>query len=469
MGRPVMVQLENDGAGQRGDRAPASLLRPRAMARAPHPRSAETETPDGTDRDAEASAARAWLDRACREGRGVQAMLIGLNRLQAVNLAFGKGGGDHALAEVARRIGHVVAEAPNTGEPDSKPLVARVAGGAFLVASSAPVSRERWEWLGQALARAIARPVMVGAGSVRLLPRIALLRGQPGEPGAALLDRLDQALAQLQRGATRRLLWADGRHPARRRSAARLEADLIAALGGNEIAVLYQPQFRVADGTLAGAEALARWEHPVIGRIGAETLLAVAERADQMAPLGSAIRRTALAGAAAWPAPLRLSLNVTAEDFALPDFAQGLLAATHEAGFAPDRLTIEITEQSLIADFDACARALRRLADQGVAVALDDFGTGFSNFRTLKALPLDTLKLDRSLVRDVAQDPRDRAILAAMTAMARALSLTVVAEGVEDEAQLAVLAEEGVDLFQGFLRSGPVEGSAVGCWGESVG
>jgi hypothetical protein len=457
-----MVQLENDGAGQRGDRAAASLLRPRAMARAPHPRSAQTATPDGTDRDAEASAARAWLDRACREGRGVQAMLIGLNRLQAVNLAFGKGGGDHALAEVARRIGHVVAEAPNSGEPDSKPLVARVAGGAFLVASSAPVSRERWEWLGQALARAIARPVMVGAGSVRLLPRIALLRGQPGEPGAALLDRLDQALAQLQRGATRRLLWADGRHPARRRSAARLEADLIAALGGNEIAVLYQPQFRVADGTLAGAEALARWEHPVIGRIGAETLLAVAERADQMAPLGSAIRRTALAGAAAWPAPLRLSLNVTAEDFALPDFAQGLLAATHEAGFAPDRLTIEITEQSLIADFGACARALRRLADQGVAVALDDFGTGFSNFRTLKALPLDTLKLDRSLVRDVAQDPRDRAILAAMTAMARALSLTVVAEGVEDEAQLAVLAEEGVDLFQGFLRSGPVEGRAVG-------
>ncbi|WP_333836474.1 GGDEF domain-containing phosphodiesterase [Novosphingobium sp.] len=432
------------------------------MARAPHPRPAETETAIGTDRDAEASAARAWLDRACREGRGVQAMLIGLNRLQAVNLAFGKGGGDHALAEVARRIGHVVAETPNSGEPDSKPLVARVAGGAFLVASSAPVSRERWEWLGQALARAIARPVMVGAGSVRLLPRIALLRGQPGEPGAALLDRLDQALAQLQRGATRRLLWADGRHPARRRSAARLEADLIAALGGNEIAVLYQPQFRVADGTLAGAEALARWEHPAIGRIGAETLLAVAERADQMAPLGSAIRRTALAGAAAWPAPLRLSLNVTAEDFALPDFAQGLLVATNEAGFALDRLTIEITEQSLIADFDACARALRRLADHGVAVALDDFGTGFSNFRTLKALPLDTLKLDRSLVRDVAQDPRDRAILAAMTAMARALSLTVVAEGVEDDAQLAVLAEEGVDLFQGFLRSGPVEGSKVG-------
>jgi EAL domain-containing protein (putative c-di-GMP-specific phosphodiesterase class I) len=225
--------------------------------------------------------------------------------------------------------------------------------------------------------------------------------------------------------------------------------------------VLYQPQFRVADGALAGAEALARWEHPGLGRIGAETLFAVAERADQMAPLSQAIATTALAGASAWPAPLRLLLNVTAEDFALPDFAQGLLARAAAAGFAPERLTIEITEQTLIADFEGCAAALRTLAAKGVAVALDDFGTGFSNFRTLKALPLDTLKLDQSLVRDVARDHRDRAILAAMVAMARALSLTVVAEGVENAEQLEVLAQEGVTLFQGFLRAGPLDSAAM--------
>jgi predicted signal transduction protein with EAL and GGDEF domain len=102
--------------------------------------------------------------------------------------------------------------------------------------------------------------------AVRLLPRIALLRGQPGDSGSSLLDRLDQALVQLQRGAARRLLWADGSHRARARSAALLEADLIGALHRDEIAILYQPQFRVSDGALAGAEALARWEHPTIGR-----------------------------------------------------------------------------------------------------------------------------------------------------------------------------------------------------------
>jgi EAL domain-containing protein (putative c-di-GMP-specific phosphodiesterase class I) len=129
-----------------------------------------------------------------------------------------------------------------------------------------------------------------------------------------------------------------------------------------------------------------------------------------------------MTGAQGWPEAWRLSLNVTPEDFALPDFAGSLLGRARDAGFAPERLTIEITEQTLIADFAACAQALRQLAGQGVRVALDDFGTGFSNFRTLKALPLDTLKIDRSLVRDVAHDRRDRAILAAMVAMARALA-----------------------------------------------
>ncbi|GHC93706.1 bifunctional diguanylate cyclase/phosphodiesterase [Novosphingobium pokkalii] len=410
---------------------------------------------------ADAAAARAWLD-AARGGAGIQAMLIGLNRFQAVNLAFGHGGGDRVLAEVARRIAHFAAEELGPAQAgDPAPLVARVSGGEFLIACGSPRSRERWQVLAQALGRSIARPLALGGDAVRLLPRIALLRGQAHEDGGALLDRLDQALAQLLRSGARRLAWADGSHRAGRRSAARLEADLIGALHRDEIAVLYQPQFRVADGALAGAEALARWEHPGLGRIGAETLFAVAERADQMAPLSQAIATTALAGASAWPAPLRLSLNVTAEDFALPDFAQGLLARADAAGFAPERLTIEITEQTLIADFEGCAAALRTLAAQGVAVALDDFGTGFSNFRTLKALPLDTLKLDQSLVRDVARDHRDRAILAAMVAMARALSLTVVAEGVENAEQLEVLAQEGVTLFQGFLRAGPLDSAAM--------
>lgn len=392
-----------------------------------------------------------WFDGVGSESGFVQAMLVSLQRLPAVNLAYGMAGGDRVLVEVARRLRDFVAD-----ELGTQAIVARAAGGAFLVASRAALSRERWQWLAEALGRAIARPLVVDGERLSLAPRMALLRGKPGESGAELLDRLDQVSGDLQRRSGRRVLWADGTHPARGRSAANLEGDLLGALHRDEIAILFQPQFAVSTGALAGAEALARWEHPSFGQIGAETLFAVADRGDHVVQLSQHIARRALTMAAQWPEPMRLSLNVTAEDFAVGDFAGSMRAALKASAFPPHRLTIEITEQTLITDFEACAASLRDLAVIGVSVALDDFGTGFSNFRALKALPLDALKLDRSLVSDVQHDPRDRAILSAMVAMARALELKVIAEGVENEEQLAILRAEGCDLFQGFLRSGPI-------------
>jgi EAL domain-containing protein (putative c-di-GMP-specific phosphodiesterase class I)/GGDEF domain-containing protein len=409
----------------------------------------------GDDRDvltglAGVDSAAVWLDGAGDSGF-VQAMLVSLQRLPAVNLAYGVAGGDQVLVEVARRLRDFVAN-----ELDPGAIIARTAGGAFLVASRAALSRERWQWLAEALGRAIARPLVVDGERLSLAPRMALLRGRPGESGAELLDRLDQASGDLQRRSGRRVLWADGSHPARGRSAASLEGDLLGAMHRDEIAILFQPQFSVATGALAGAEALARWEHPSFGRISAETLFAVADRGDHVAQLSRHIARRALAMGEEWPSDMKLSLNVTAEDFAVGDFAATMRRTLEVTQFPPERLTIEITEQTLITDFEACAAALRDLADSGVSVALDDFGTGFSNFRALKALPLDALKLDRSLVKDTPHDPRDRAILAAMVAMARALGLKVIAEGVETAAQLAILQDEGCDLFQGFLRSGPI-------------
>jgi diguanylate cyclase len=404
--------------------------------------------------------AQTWLDAAGAAGF-VQAMLVSLPRFQAVNQAYGKVGGDRALVEVARRIADFVA-----AEIEDQSLVARTAGGEFLVASRQALSRERWQWLAEVLGRTIARPLALDGERLSLAPRTALLRGRPGEGGAALLDRLEQVASDLQRRSGRRVLWADGSHPARGRSAASLEGDLLGAMHREEIAILFQPQFTVSGGALAGAEALARWEHPTFGRISAETLFAVADRGDHVAQLSRHIAKRALGIAANWPAPLRLSLNVTAEDFAVGDFAGTMRRIIQDTGFPPERLTIEITEQTLITDFEACAAALRDLAEIGVSVALDDFGTGFSNFRALKALPLQALKLDRSLVKDVAGDPRDRAILAAMAAMARALELKVIAEGVENEAQLAILQTEGCDLFQGFLRSGPIAAEAFAALAE---
>ncbi|KPF91103.1 diguanylate cyclase [Novosphingobium sp. AAP83] len=403
----------------------------------------------------EAADALGWLEKAGQDGF-VHAMLIGLHRFRSVNLAYGQAGGDLALAEIARRIRDCVAEELG---PDA--LVARVSGGDFLVASAGTISRERWQWLAEAFARTVARSLAIRGDVLHLAPRTALLRAQPGEGGAAMLDRLDQALSSLQQQTAKRVSWADGSHRARGRSAARLEADLIGAMARNEIGLVFQPQYTVSTGALAGVEALARWDHPQLGRIGAETLFAIAERGDHVAQLSHHIAKRALAIAAEWQPPLALSLNVTAEDLGDEEFAENFRVLLARTGFAPKLLTLEVTEHALVADFVRSAQVLGELAGLGMRIALDDFGTGYANFQTLKALPIDTLKLDGSLARDIDQDPRDRAILRAIIAMARALGQKVVVEGIERETQLAVLAHEGCDTFQGFFRAGPMAADEI--------
>ena len=406
-----------------------------------------------------ADAARDWLDTVADTGEA-KAMLISLPRLQTVNLAYGQPAGDKVLVDVAQRIDGFAQTELGMAEPgasaDAEPLIARLAGGQFLLGSHRAPGRERWQYLAEVLGRVIGRTLMVEGDALHLVPRIALLDVRPGDSGDGVIDRLAQAASTLERLPGRRVLWGDEGDTVPGGSIALLEADLLGAMHRDEITVLFQPQFDCRTGVLKGAEALARWQHPRFGRIAAETLFAVADRGDHVAQLSNHIARRALTLAAAWPKPLRMSLNITAEDFALGDVVGSIRGLLAKSGFAPERLTLEITEQSLIGDFETCAVALEALASDGVQVALDDFGTGFSNFRTLKALPLNALKLDRSLVRDIALDPRDRAIVAAMIAMARALDMKVIAEGIESEAQLAILAEEGCDLFQGFLRSGPV-------------
>jgi len=382
-----------------------------------------------------------------------QVMLIGLPRFQSVNHAYGQPAGDGALIEIAQRVRTLAGE-----EIEGEWFAARLGGSDFLLAARDDVTRERWSFVAATLADAVARPLAAAGGHLRLVPRLALLRARAGEAAADALDTLSQALADAQRQPGVRLVWADGRRAPRGRSAAALEADLLAALARDEIAVLFQPQFALADGRLTGAEALARWEHPTLGRIGAATLFAVAERADQTLQLSQHIAARALAAAADWPTELglRLSLNLTAGDLARGGFADTIRAAIGAAGFAPGRLTLEVTEQALLVDLEGAAASLRDLAADGVRVALDDFGAGFANFRYLKLLPLDYLKLDHSLTDEVVALPRDRAILRAIVAMARTLELEVIAEGVESEDQRALLAAEGCDYFQGYLRAKPM-------------
>ena len=253
----------------------------------------------------------------------------------------------------------------------------------------------------------------------------------------------------------RRRMTAD-----RRKGGGRRVEELHAALRETQIEILFQPQFACDDGRLLGAEALSRWNHPRLGRIGVEALFDIAERSGEAARLTCHIAGRALATAAAWPAPLRLSLNVTAMDLAEEEFAENIAVSLTRAGFDPRRLTLEITEQALVYELDRSAVQLERLAAQGIDIALDDFGAGFCNFRYLKRLPLDCLKLDRSMIEGITEDERDRAVLRGIMAMALALDLSVVAEGIETEAQRDAVAREGCAAWQGFLGAEPMSAEA---------
>lgn len=238
-----------------------------------------------------------------------------------------------------------------------------------------------------------------------------------------------------------------------------LARDLERALTADEIEVLFQPQVDMASGAIVGAEALMRWRHPQLGELGAEQLIAAAERAGLVPALSASVHARALAAAATWPAGPRLSLNVTAEDLAEPDFAASMAGLVTEYGVAADRVTLEVTERGLIEDRERASQALATLRQQGFRIAIDDFGTGYSSLAYLAQLPLDYLKLDRVLTQDIAGSARDRTVVKGVIELAHSLGLTVIAEGVETEQQRDLLARAGVELWQGFLCAGPV-GSA---------
>lgn len=390
-----------------------------------------------------------WTEQ--NPARQVLAMQLGFRRFQSVNLGYGLETGNDALVEIARRVAQFSAS-----ELGADALVARIGGSEFLIATTDDIDRDHWQWLAEALCATLSKVLLLKEDRVRLIPRVALLEAPAADGAAVLFDRLDQTMLHLHGCASHRILWGDRSHPMQRLSSAQLEADLLGAISRDEIAIRFQPQFETQTGRLVGAEALARWNHPELGMVDAAQLFASAARADHISQLSRHILTRSLQEAGQWGHRLRLSVNVTAEDLAEPDFADFMQALIADTRFEPRRLTLEVTEQALLHDLADSGLKLCTLVQEGITIALDDFGTGFSNFGYLKSLPVHCLKLDRLLVRDLGADDRDRAILLAILGMAEALGLSVVAEGVEREEQLAVLKADGCPFYQGFLGSPPL-------------
>ncbi|NVE93625.1 EAL domain-containing protein [Altererythrobacter lutimaris] len=244
-----------------------------------------------------------------------------------------------------------------------------------------------------------------------------------------------------------------GIHPALEKA---LSRDVARAMEAGQIELRFQPQFCAKSGAMLGAEALARWQHPVLGEIGAAELFSMAARCNLSGELSQHMVSLAVAAASEWPQELRLSVNITPDQLADPAFASELTLLLVSHGFAPSRLTLEITEQTLLGNLTASARALTAVAATGVRIALDDFGAGFCNFQYLKRLPVHAIKLDRSMMHGITRSQRDLEVLRAILRLAEALELETVAEGIETEGQRQVVIDEGCDAWQGYLWAEPL-------------
>lgn len=396
-------------------------------------------------------AARRRLAAMMAEAQAPGVLLIGLTRLQPVNATYGRTGGDVLIQAAARRIEAIVRGKAAGG------WSARRSGTEFLVClpRATPEALTR---LAETLVGAIERR-FVASPDVFLIGAVVGGAIEEDDGVSGLLRRSGAALAEAREGAGSAIRIAEAGEGDGLSRSQRLAGDVRRAMDGGQIDLVFQPQVCVADRSIEGVEALARWRHPELGELGAGLLFAAAERANLAEPLSAFVQARALEIAAGWPAALhnlRLSINVTAPDLARPGFAAGLLATIERSGFDPGRVTAEVTEEGLIEDLAAAASALAELRRGGVRVAVDDFGTGYSSLAYLKALPLDYLKLDRRLTEDITGSPRDRIVVRGVIDMARSLGLGVIAEGVETDEQLSLLAAEGCTLYQGFLCSEPV-------------
>jgi len=274
-----------------------------------------------------------------------------------------------------------------------------------------------------------------------------------------LLKRADVAMYQAKAAGRNTLRFFDPQMQAAVQARAQLDADLRAGLQRNELQLHYQA---VVDGynRIVGYEALLRWRHPQRGMVPPGEFIPIAEQSGLILPIGQWVLRTACRQLVEWvqqPATqgLSIAVNVSARQFRQSDFVDQVLAVLDETGARPQRLKLELTESLLISDVEDAIRKMEALRQRGVRFALDDFGTGYSSLAYLKRLPLDQIKIDQSFVRDILSDPNDAAIVRTILALARAMDLQAVAEGVETEGQRQFLLDNGCMVFQGYLFGCP--------------
>ena len=396
------------------------------------------------------------IDRKDRE-RNVSAVLFtDLDHFKEVNDSLGHDVGDELLKGVSERLKACL----RPGD-----TAARLGGDEFTVLLDTVAHVGDAIRVAERITEEMRRPFDLTGGQVTVTTSIgiALSASADEQPGNLLRDA-DYAMYEAKReGKSRYKVFNSGIYAQTLRRL-RLEKDLKRAIESEEFEVHYQPKVLAQTGEIVGVEALARWRHPERGLILPGEFIPLAEETGLIVPLGQWVLREACRQAHEWRerypnvSRMTVSVNLSVRQFRQPDLVQSLAKILRETGLEPSRLELEITESMVTDDVEHAIGVLRELKDMNVQLAVDDFGTGYSSLGSFKHFPLDHLKIDRSFVDGLGQDPKDTAITQLVVDLAHTMGMQVVGEGVETGEQLARLTEMGCDVVQGFYFWKPLTG-----------
>ncbi|WP_263263143.1 EAL domain-containing protein [Pseudomonas sp. RIT-PI-S] len=373
---------------------------------------------------------------------------LDLDRFKPINDTLGHGAGDQVLCEVANRLRSAVRDCD---------LVARLGGDEFVIVGCDLPATFDVERFCARLCEAVAQPLLVEGHEVSVSVSIGVvLSPADGAQASDLLRYADIALYEAKAAGRNNWRFYVAEMNQRVLERRRVETDLRQALRGNELFLEYQPRVDLPGNRLAAAEALVRWRHPERGLLPPGQFIAVAEESGLIVALSDWVLRHACEEALGWAKPLMVSVNLSSVEFQRGDLVARVQAALDASGLPAHRLELEITESVLLDDANKALHTMQKLKGIGVRLAMDDFGTGYSSLSYLRAYPFDALKIDRSFISDLGGAGPSRAIIRAIVDLGKALGLTVVAEGIETQAQLEQLCGIACDQGQGYLLGRPM-------------
>ncbi|MBV8379182.1 MAG: bifunctional diguanylate cyclase/phosphodiesterase [Paucibacter sp.] len=386
-------------------------------------------------------------------------MCIDLDGFKPVNDSLGHAAGDQVLRELAQRMAKVARE---------RDTVARVGGDEFvMLVEDLPDGTDAIA-LAQRMIDALEVPVVLDGQALHISASIGIAL-YPEHGADKLVAHADAAMYAAKRAGGKTYAVFESHMDARASEQLSLRSDLSRALADGQLELHYQPKFDSRRGSLRGVEALMRWRHPARGMVAPDLFIPVAERFGMITELGNWVIDEACRQMQAWDAVgLRMSvaINLSVHQLRQPDLVDRVRAALQRCGIGPERLLCEITESVAMEDTRTTQRTFEGLRAIGVYLSIDDFGTGYSSLAYLRQMPAQQLKIDRSFVRDLAASADARAVVDAVIKLAHGLNLSVVAEGVETDAQRDILLELGCNELQGFLFARPMPPDVLVAWAE---